>query len=142
MNTTALNSKTTTAAALKTDRQVRDLILCDAVVEASVDALMTEAVELRPDLAHLANHHLFVADALVPLRQHVGALGEDAQHPPGKEGHRGGVEHLAQFDDVAGANQSRRFQHLFGFQQVCGAARIPCTGVSDKTSGCGARPGT
>src|SRR5262245_58084122 len=48
----------------------RDLISLEAVVVTIPVTLVSEAVELHPDLADLRQHHLLVATALVRLRVH------------------------------------------------------------------------
>ena len=59
--------------------RVADLVHRDAVVHAVADGLVREAVELRADLADLADDDLFVAAAPVGLRRHLRALGVELE---------------------------------------------------------------
>src|SRR2546422_618750 len=97
------------------------LIDLEAVVQAVLDRLVGEAVELGAHLADLRGDELLVAAAPVRLRVHERSLGVHVEAAGAGDRHLGG-EHVAQLDHLAGANQPSRPQHGFGLHVI---ARAP-----------------
>ncbi len=86
-------------------------------------ALVSEAVELRADLADLGEHHLLVAAALVRAGVHEGALEMHVEAARAEERH-GGAEHVGKIDHLAGLDQLDGFEHDRRLHQVAGAALV------------------
>ena len=110
-------------AQLREARPGRDLVELEAVVEAVLDRLVGEAVELRAHLADLGQDHLFVAAASIRLGVHERPLDVHVESPRARNRHVG-REHVADLDDLAGADQAGRAQHGLGLHVVARPALV------------------
>ena len=113
-------------------RRVSDL---EAIVHAVADGLMGKAIELRAHLTDLADDQFLVASAAVRLRVHEGAFGMHIEAARAEKWHRG-AEHMAEFDDLAGADQLRRPQHGLGLHMIAGTALVAGPHFDGQRSAC------
>ena len=105
-----------------------DFILVEAVVHALTDRLVTEAVELRPDLAHLRDDQLLVRAPAVRLGVHVRRLHVHVV-VPASEGHVG-VQFEGELDYLARVDQAGCTEHGLRTHVIAGTSlvRAPPTG--------------
>src|SRR5439155_5852066 len=99
-----------------------DLLGLETVVMDTVMALMAEAVELGADLAHLGGDDLLIAAALVGPGSRGTAL---ELHVEGTRPQRHLViEHVAEFDDLAGLDQPGGVEQALRLHMIGGTAFV------------------